>query len=39
MEGRDLALQGISRRKPCPKNRVDVEVGEAVWRMAVDRPP
>ncbi len=36
--GGELALQELTRRKPCPKNRVALEVEEAVCRMALEKP-
>ncbi len=36
--GGELALQEMTRRKPCPKNRVGAEVEEAVCRMALEKP-
>jgi transposase InsO family protein len=31
-------LQELTRRKPCPKNRVPLEVEEAVCRVALEKP-
>jgi transposase InsO family protein len=36
--GGELALQELTRRKPCPKNRVALEVEEAVCRVALEKP-
>lgn len=36
--GGEAALQEITRRKPCPKNRVAAEAEEIVCRMAVEKP-
>jgi transposase InsO family protein len=36
--GGELALQELTRRKPCPKNRVAAEVEERVCWMALERP-
>ena len=36
--GGELALQEITKRKPCPKNRVDQEVEMAVVKFAVESP-
>jgi transposase InsO family protein len=36
--GGELALQELTRRKACPKNRVAAEVEELVCRMAIEKP-
>jgi hypothetical protein len=36
--GGELALREISRRKPCPKNRVEEQVEKAVLEIAVEKP-
>ncbi len=37
-KGGELALQDISRRKPCPKNRVEPVVEEAVLAFSLEKP-
>ncbi len=37
-KGGELALREISRRKPCPRNRVEEHVEEAVLEIALEKP-
>ena len=37
-KGGELALREISRRKPCPKNRVEEHVEKAVMEIALEKP-
>lgn len=37
-QGGELALQEISRRRPCAKNHVASEVEEVVCRLALEKP-
>jgi hypothetical protein len=36
--GGELALREISRRKPCPKNRVEAHIEQAVLEIALEKP-
>src|SRR5512135_2714324 len=36
--GGELALREISRRKPCPKNRVEEQIEKAVVEVALEKP-
>ena len=36
--GGELALHEVSRKKPCPKNRVEQHVEKAVLAFAIDKP-
>jgi transposase len=37
-KGGELALREISRRKPCPKNRVEEHIEKAVVEIALEKP-
>ena len=37
-KGGELALREISRRKPCPKNRVEEHIENAVLEIALEKP-
>jgi hypothetical protein len=37
-KGGELALREISRRKPCPKNRVEEHIEKAVLEIALEKP-
>lgn len=37
-QGGELALQDLSRQKPCPKNRVEAAIEAAVLRLAFEKP-
>ena len=37
-KGGEIALQDVSRKKPCPKNRVEDSIEKAVVNFAIDKP-
>src|SRR5512146_1831197 len=37
-KGGELALRELTRRKPCPKNRVEAHIEQAVLEIALDKP-
>jgi Winged helix-turn helix len=37
-KGGELALQEISRRKPCIKNRIEEHIEKAIVELAVEKP-
>jgi hypothetical protein len=38
-KGGEVALQDISRKKPCPKNRLDEPIEKAVVAFTIEKPP